>query len=130
MPKRVLTSSISIDFGRNNPEWVRIRKTPEMVALLENIGAETEAKCNADLHAAQARRKQPQADGYDHRVSTNGDRARLYIAASTARGMAHEAVNQTILKNIPIGEVKNRQPPDHEVPRELGRRGNAGKGFG
>jgi hypothetical protein len=129
MPKKVLTSNISIDFGYNNPEWKRIRTTPEMVALLETIGAETEAKCNAELHEAQARRKQPQEDGYDHRVTHEGDRARLYIAASTARGMAHEAVNQTILKNIPIGQVRNRQPPDREVPRELGRRGNAGKGF-
>lgn len=117
-------------FVWNDDEFRRVRKSEGMVDLLRAIGTETVARCNTNLHAAQARRRQPQADGYDHRVSTEGTRARLYIAASTARGMAHEAVNQDILKNIPIGEVKNRQPPDPEVPRELGRRGNAGKGFG
>jgi broad specificity polyphosphatase/5'/3'-nucleotidase SurE len=127
MTRRQLTNLISINFPHDSSEWKRIRTSEGMVAYLEALGAETEERCNEELHAAQARRKQPEGDGYDHRVTKEGDRARLYIAASTARGMAHEAVNQTILKNIPIGEVKNRRPPDRKVPRELGRRSDAAR---
>lgn len=131
MAKQRITEHISVDFKYgHNPERQRILKSPEMVAYLDSVGSETVSRCNADLHAAQAARNQPQEDGYDHRVSTQGTRARLYIAASTARGMAHEAVNQSILKNIPVGDVKNVQPPDPEIPRELGRRGAESSGWG
>lgn len=113
-------------FKWNIEEFKRIRKSEGMIAHLEAIGRETVARCNADLHAAQARRKQPEADGYDDHVRIGGTRARLYINAFTARGMAHEAVNHAILKNLPIGRLPSA-PPDHEVPRELARRSDAAR---
>lgn len=112
-------------FEWNLEEFENIRKSEGMVTHLEGLGSETVTRCNAELHAAQARRKQPQEDGYEHRVSRTGDRARLYIVASTARGMAHEAVNNAILKNLPIGDKPDIPAPDHEVPRELARRSDA-----
>jgi hypothetical protein len=121
--RRRISERIEIDFGDNNPEWRRIRNTPEMTAYLEHIGVETVSRSNSDLHAAQAKRRQPQEDGYDHHIS-HGSRARLTIFPDTPRAMAHEAVNQTILKNLPVGEIKGARPPDHEVPAELARRSN------
>lgn len=112
-------------FKWNIDEFVRIRKSEGMISHLQDIGRETVARCNTDLHAAQARRKQPQADGYDHNVTTGGTRARLYIRPYTARAIAHEAVNHTILKSLPVGKLPSSPPPDHEVPRELARRSDA-----
>jgi hypothetical protein len=113
----------------NISEFEEIRKSPGMVAHLNSLGAETVTRCNAELHAAQAKRKQPIADGYDHKVTEGSDRARLIISATTARGLAHEAVNNAILKNLPIGDKPETPEADREIPRELGYRGNAGKGF-
>jgi hypothetical protein len=62
-------------------------------------------------------------DGYDYHI-THGSRARLNVFPSTPRGMAHEAVNQTILKHMPMGTAKTGQGPDHDIPRELARRSN------
>jgi len=118
MGRTQITKNIAVDFPDDSPEWERIRKCEGMVAFLERIGTETVERCNADLHAAQAARKQPVADGYDHDIHMGGSRARLTIEPTTARGIAHEAVNHSILKNLPIGEPPE-VPADHEVPREL-----------
>jgi hypothetical protein len=112
-------------FRWNIDEFVRIRKSPGMVAHLNDIGQETVSRCNGDLRAAQAARKQPQEDGYGANVTTSGSRARLYVRAYTARAMAHEAVNNAILKNLPIGNKPQAPAPDREVPRELARRSDA-----
>lgn len=117
-------------FEWNVDEFERIRKSPGMIGHLNAIGRETVSRCNAELHAAQAKRKQPVEDGYDRTLSLIGDRARLIITPVTARAMAHEAVNHSILKNLPIGDVPAAPEADHEVPRELGRRGAASNGWG
>lgn len=122
MSRQAITNLISIDFPSDSPEWRRIRTSEGMVAYLEKMGAETVARCDTDLHAAQEARKQPVADGYAHVVTTGGTRARLYIEPTTARAIAHEAVNHTILKSLPIGGPAEA-PADHEVPRELQRGG-------
>jgi hypothetical protein len=122
MTRVALTQNISIDFGDRKAEWERIRQTPEMVAYLNKLGEETVTKCNEDLHAAQTARKQPVADGYQHRITTGGTRARLDIEPTTARAIAHEAVNHTILKSLPIGGP-SEAVADHEIPRELQRGG-------
>lgn len=123
MAKRRISDHFSIDFGSNNPAWREMRNSPAMDEYLNKVGKETIERCNADLRAAQAKRGQPQEDGYDYHI-THGSRARLNIFPNTARAIAHEAVNQTILKSIPIGGTKETRPPDHEIPRELARRSN------
>jgi hypothetical protein len=116
-------------FEWHHREFVRLLKSPEVKGELEKIGTITVARCNAELHAAQARRRQPQEDGYAHKMTEGFDRARMLITTTTARAMAHEAVNNAILKNLPTGSSIPTPTPDHEIPRELGSRGNAGKGF-
>jgi hypothetical protein len=128
MTRKRLTKNIEIDWGHNNPEWRRIRTSPRMTADLEERGKQWTARLNNELRAAQAARHQPIADGYAHTVSTSGTRARLYVWPYTARAIAHEAVNQSMLKLVPIGSVKRTRGPDHEVPRELARRSNEGRG--
>lgn len=124
MSKRKISEHFSIDFGFNNPEWRRMRNSSGVDDYLERVGKETVTRCNADLRAAQAKRNQPQEDGYDYHI-THGSRARLNIFPDTARAIAHEAVNQTILKNISVGAAKaEARQPDHEIPRELARRSN------
>jgi hypothetical protein len=123
-----LTDRISIDFGHNNPEWKRIRTTPETKAELETRGKQWVDRLNADLHAAQAARKQPVEDGYMYDITTEGSRYRLYVWPFTARAIAHEAVNQSMLKLVPIGSIKRNKGPDHKVPKELARRANEGRG--
>lgn len=113
-------------FKWNISEFKRVRKTELMVAVLEGIGRETVARCNTDLHAAQTRRKQPVKDGYTFHVTDAGTRARLHINPDTARGIAHEAVNHTILKSLPVGKLPT-PPPDHQIPRELARSGGLGE---
>jgi hypothetical protein len=122
MARTQLTKNIAIDFPDDSPEWERIRKSEGMVAYLEKVGTETVTRSNADLHAAQAARKQPVEDGYDHHITTEGSRARLYIEPTTARAIAHEAVNHTILKSLPMGTPPDATA-DHEIPRELQRSG-------
>lgn len=123
MPRRKISEHFSIDFGSNNPMWRAIRNAPGVDEHLNKVGEETVGRCNGDLRAAQANRNQPQEDGYDYHI-THGSRSRLNIFPSTARAIAHEAVNQTILKSVPVGDVKSRRAPDHDIPRELARRSN------
>lgn len=124
MSKRTISDHFKIDFGYDNPEWREMRNSQGVDEYLHRVGEETVAKCNADLRAAQAKRGQPQEDGYDYTV-THGSRARLNVFPSTPRGIAHEAVNQTILKHMPMGTMKNAEhTSDHDIPRELARRSN------
>lgn len=124
MTKRKISEHFTIDFGSNNPAWREMRNSPQMDKYLHRVGEETVRRCNADLRAAQAKRGQPQEDGYDFTI-THGSRSRLNIFPDTPRAMAHEAVNQTILKSISVGAAKAEvRPPDREIPRELARRSN------
>lgn len=125
--KRRISDHFSIDFGFNNPEWREMRNSPGTDDYLTQLGEQIVARCNADLRAAQAKRGQPQEDGYDYHI-THGSRSRLNVFPTTARAMAHEAVNQTILKNMPIG-AKSTRGPDHEIPRELARRSNEAQDY-
>lgn len=111
-------------FRWNIEEYRRVRNAPGLVAEFDRIGEITVDRSNAELHAAQAARKQPQEDGYTYDIHSGGDRARLIIAPTTARAQAHEAVNHAILKNLPIG-TPPIPAPNREVPRELGERGAA-----
>jgi hypothetical protein len=117
-------------FEWNIDEFERIRKSPGVIGHLNSIGRETVSRCNAELHAAQAKRKQPVEDGYDRTLSLIGDRATLIITPVTARAMAHEAVNNAILKNLPVGNKPPAPEPNREIPQELGRRGAAVSGWG
>ncbi len=104
----------------NMREFARIRNSPGVTELLESIADTDVDRSNADLHAAQAKRKQPQEDGFTS-STTHGDRTRVNIYPFTARAIAHDAVNHAIVKNLPMGTVPP-PPPNREVPRELGRR--------
>lgn len=128
MTRKRLTGNIWIDWGYNNPEWRRIRTTPATQAELEERGKQWTERLNAELHAAQAKRHQPIEDGYMFDVTTGGTRARLYVWPFTARAIAHEAVNQSMLKLVPIGSIKRAAGPNPEVPRELARRANEARG--
>lgn len=124
MARRRISEHFEIDFGNTNPAWREMRNSPGTDEYLENVGTETVAACNADLRAAQAKRGQPIEDGYDFHI-THGSRSRLNIFPTTPRAMAHEAVNQSILKNVPVGETRGTpRGPDRAVPRELARRSN------
>lgn len=112
----------------NLDEFARIRNCEGMHNALDGIGRVTVERSNRDLNAAQAHRHQPVEDGYDYNVVEDvGDRARLFITAYTARAMAHEAVNHTILKSLPIGRTPPSPAPNPEVARELGRKGAAAR---
>lgn len=128
MTRRRISPHFEIDFGSANPVWRAIRNSAAVTDRLRSIGEGTVPQCNADLHAAQAKRKQPKEDGYDFDI-THGSRARLHIFPTTARAMAHEAVNQTILKNITTGAAAKRGP-DHTIPPDLARRANQAQGRG
>jgi hypothetical protein len=128
MTKRKISEHFAIDFGYDNPEWRDMRNSAGTDDYLERVGTEVVARCNAELRAAQAKRKQPVEDGYDYHI-THGSRSRLNIFPTTARAIAHEAVNQTILKNMPIGAKGMDRGPDHEIPRELARRSNEAQDF-
>lgn len=122
--KRQISAHFAIDFPSNSPVWRDMRNSAGMDEYWEKVGQETVARCNADLHAAQAKRNQEPEDGYDFSIS-HGTRARLHVFPTTARAIAHEAVNQTILKNITVGASSGAaRPPDHSVPRELQQRRN------
>lgn len=124
MMRRKISEHFEIDFGSNNPEWRIMRNSPGVDEYLTKVGEQTIKRCNEDLRAAQAARKQPEEDGYDFHI-THGSRSRLNIFPDTPRAIAHEAVNQSILKNLPIGGPKGEEyPANHEIPRELARRSN------
>lgn len=122
MARHRIGEHFAIDFPNDSPEWERIRHAPSLVDHLVKAGEETVKRCNEDLHAAQAARKQTVEDGYEYEVSFAGDRARLHLWPYTARAIAHEAVNHAILKNIPVGTPPSAVP-DHEIPRELASKG-------
>jgi hypothetical protein len=117
MARRQISEHFTINFGFNNPAWREIRNSPAVDQYLERVGEETVARCNADLHAAQAKRRQPVEDGYDFHI-THGTRSRLNIFPDTPRAIAHEAVNQTILQNVPVGGQRpassDGTPTSHE----------------
>lgn len=100
-------------------EFTRIRKSPVLEAQFHEMGFDWAERLNAELHTAQAARKQPEADGYDYHVNKEPSRLRLYIVAATARGQAHEAKHHSMLKLIPMEglDVKVRQPNKPENPR-------------
>lgn len=128
MARRQISEHFAINFGFDNPAWRELRNSPGLNAYLERVGEETVARCNEDLRAAQAKRNQPVEDGYGHHT-THGSRSRLNIFPTTPRAMAHEAVNQAILKNLPMGTPPGHvAAPDHDVPRELARRSNEAQG--
>lgn len=102
----------------NMAEFARIRNSPGVTEFCENIMDTTVDRSNGDLRAAQAARKQPVEDGYTS-STTHGDRVRVNGYPITARAIAHDAVNQSLAKNLPMGTPP---PPNHEIPRELGRR--------
>jgi hypothetical protein len=105
-----------------------VRKSEGMVAHLEGLGSVTVAvatqSCTPLRRVVSSPRRTATSTASAKRVQSQA-----VHRASTARGMAHEAVNNAILKNLPIGDKPDIPAPDHELPRELGYRGNAGKGF-
>ncbi|MDP7729496.1 hypothetical protein [Mycobacterium sp. TY813] len=128
MARRQISEHFAIDFGSTNPEWRNMRNSAGTDAWLERVGQETVARCNEDLHEAQEQRKQPAEDGYDFHI-THGSRSRLHIFPTTPRAIAHEAVNQAILKNLPMGAAaEHTREPDHSIPAELARRSNEAQG--
>jgi hypothetical protein len=66
MARRRISEHFSIDFGNNNPAWREMRNSPGVDEYLHRVGEETVARCNEDLRAAQAQRRQPVEDGYDY----------------------------------------------------------------
>lgn len=103
----------------NESEFTRIRKAPALEATFHEMGLEWADALNNELHAAQAKRKQEEADGYDYHVRNEPSRLRLYMVASTARGQAHEAKHHSILKHLPTGDldVKVIHPDKPDNPR-------------
>ena len=95
-------------------EFKRVRNSPGMVAFLEARGEEWVAELNAELRAAQAKRKQPIEDGYEYWIS-KGTRARLHIIAKTARAQAHEAEHSSILRLMKVGGTTNVTNPNKKV---------------
>lgn len=95
----------ALDFDWHMSEFERIRKSAGMVEFLTEMGTELVGRLNAELHGAQEARNQPVEDGYKFYITTDGEdgnksRARLHIVAFTARGIAHEAVHQSILRML------------------------------
>ncbi|QFG08867.1 hypothetical protein PBI_MALAGASYROSE_17 [Mycobacterium phage MalagasyRose] len=93
----------ALDFDWHLDEFENLRKSAGVVAFLEATGERLVGQLNTELRAAQAQRGQPQADGYKFYVTGKGEggdksRARLHILAFTARGIAHEAKHQSILR--------------------------------
>lgn len=109
-----------VEFRRwNESEFTRIRKSPGLVNKFHAMGFDWADRLNTELHAAQAARKQEEADGYDYHVEEKGSRARLFMVASTARGQAHEAKHHSILKLMRTDDldVKVRKPDKPDNPR-------------
>lgn len=99
------------DFKWHIPEFKRIRNSPGQVAELEAMGEKWVAELNAELRAAQAKRRQPIEDGYKYWIS-HGTRARLHIIAATARAQAHEAEHSSILRLMKVGGTSNVTNPN------------------
>lgn len=118
-------------FEWHDEEFGEIRRSPGMVAHLDGMGVQWVGRLNSELHAAQAARKQPVEDGYDHHITVGGTRARLYVVASTARAQAHEAKNGSILKlmhtsglDVNQGTGEFRNPNADGSSRRLDDRGD------
>jgi hypothetical protein len=105
----------------NLDEFERIRKAPLLEAKLVAMAEEWVARLNAELRAAQAKRKQPVEDGYTFHLSRKGNRSRVHIVAFTARAQAHEAKHQSILKLM--------ETSGHGVKKKGGEFKNPTKGF-
>lgn len=82
----------------NTEDWQYIRKSPELVAMFNQIGGMWVDDLNRELHSAQAARRQKVEDGYKFAINVDSDRIRMRVWAFTARAMAHEAKHQSILK--------------------------------
>ena len=82
----------------NDEEFQRVRKTAKLESILRVRGETWVSRLNAELHAAQVKRKQPVEDGYTFYIHSGGSRLRLYIVAFTARAQAHERKHSSILK--------------------------------
>ena len=82
----------------NDDGFVEIRKAARLESILRMRGETWCSRLNTELHAAQAKRKQPIADGYTYHIHSGGTRLRLYIVAFTARAQAHERKHSSILK--------------------------------
>lgn len=100
----------------NLDEFERVRKDPAIEALFHERGKEWVGKLNAELHAAQMKRKQPVEDGYVYHIHDRGTRTRMYIVAATARAQAHEKAHSSILKlmettkyDVKLRKVLNRR---------------------
>ena len=77
-----------------------MRKDPKLRAALSLWGQSATDELNAELAAAQERREQSVEPGYESSVVAGAGhtRARLYIAAATARAQAHEKAHDSLLK--------------------------------
>lgn len=104
----------------NMAEFRRIRNSPGMTEFLRAKGEEWVTELNGELHAAQAKRKQPIEDGYDYWVS-HGTRARLHVIAKTARAQAHEAEHSSILKTMKVEGKSNLENPNSSAKRAIKR---------
>jgi hypothetical protein len=120
--KQRVSARFSIDFHKNTPAWSEMLHAEGLKSDLHSRGQDWTERLNAELHEAQARRNQPVEDGYDYTVTTGGTRDRLYVRAYTARAMAHEAANQSLLKLMMPGGPKNVHPVDPNLPSELAER--------
>jgi hypothetical protein len=82
----------------NFDEFERVRTSSGISTLFHERGEDWVDRLNAELHAAQAKRKQPVEDGYEYYVNQGGTRTRMYVVAITARAQAHERAHSSILK--------------------------------
>lgn len=82
----------------NTEDWQYVRKSPELVAIFNQIGGMWVDDLNRELREAQAKRRQQIEDGYKFAINVDSDRIRMRIWAFTARAMVHEAKHQSILK--------------------------------
>jgi hypothetical protein len=119
--KSLWSGSVASKIKWNLDEFERIRKAPLLEAKLVEMAEEWVGRLNAELHAAQAKRKQPVEDGYTFHLSQRGNRSRVHIVAFTARAQAHEARNQSILKLM--------RTSGHDVQEKAGQFKNPTKGF-
>lgn len=110
-----------LDFDWHLDEFERIRKSEGIVSFLHETGKQLVSGLNAELHAAQRARDQPVEDGYKYYVTNeaNASRARLHVLAFTARGQAHEAAHQSILRRL--GEAAKVTSAGRTARRALDR---------
>lgn len=105
----------------NMPEFQRIRNSEGITRQLHARGQDWVKRLNAELHQEQAQDNEPEEDGYTYQI-THGSRSRLYVYPYTARAMAHEARDQSMLKNLSMGEIVHEGVVDPNLPAELAKR--------